>query len=140
MERAGRAGLASRKTAAGLSVVDVRAYRKALRREWHLWRAAIVALAVVLQLLGPAVLMRASAQAGQTCLGLTGKANDGPQKAQHHDTQCMHCPNASCSAPLLPTPGDIVASAAAVAIAEPIAQRANQSHAHVRPPPIGPPG
>lgn len=139
MERAGRAGLASRETAAGLSVVDVCAYRSALRRELHLWRAAIVALAVVLQLLGPAVLMRAEARAGQTCLGITGKATDGPQKAQRHDAQCMHCPNASCSTPILPTPGDIVSRTLAVAIVEPVARRTNQSHAHDRPPPIGPP-
>lgn len=112
----------------------------ALRREWHLWRAAIIALAVVLQLLGPAVLMRAEARTGQTCLGITGNTGDGSQKAQRHDTQCMHCPNASCSAPVLAAASSVAARPVRVAIAEPVPQLAAQSHPHDRPPPIGPPG
>jgi hypothetical protein len=53
-----------------------------------------MALALVVQLTAPAMLLRARAAEAASCLALSG----GSTKSSDHIQTCLHCPTARCGA------------------------------------------
>src|SRR5262249_38471140 len=109
-------------------------------REDRLLRAMVFALAVLAQLMLPALVLRAEASAGDLCVMRAGATSPAPGKADTHGQQCTHCVLHDC-APLSPPavatvalwPTQARADVCAFARAPAIAAR------RVQPPPTGPP-
>ena len=106
--------------------------------ERRVWRAVLFALAVVAQLVLPAITMRAQALAAELCVVDRGDGGD-PSKGHRHQQQCLHCRVHDCAA-LMP-PSVRVAGATRVTAAEPpiAARLAVAPLRRVQPPPTGPP-
>lgn len=107
------------------------------RSERSAWRGVLFGLAVLAQLVLPAIALRAQAVAGELCV--TRDGSDAP-KGHAHEQQCAHCRLHNCSS--LPPP---VVSVAAVARIETLAARpwiaaeAATPGRRAQPPPTGPP-
>jgi hypothetical protein len=106
--------------------------------ELRLWRAVLICVAILAQLLLPAVVLRAQALAGELCVAQTG-SDGSDQKAHAHDQQCAHCRLHNCS-PLTPPsvrevrPTEIGSAAALVSPLFP-----PRPSLRAKPPPTGPP-
>jgi hypothetical protein len=107
------------------------------RSERRAWRGVLFGLAVLAQLVLPAIVLRAQAVAGELCV--TSDASD-PSKGHTHEQQCAHCRLHNCSS--LPPPA---VSVIAVARIETPAARpwtavaAAMPGRRAQPPPTGPP-
>jgi len=104
--------------------------------ERRAWRAVVFALAVVAQLLVPAITMRAQALAAELCAVQTGDDSSGTHT---HQQQCAHCRVHDCSA--LPPPAVSHVAVQRVSAAEPAASRplVLLPRRLAQPPPTGPP-
>lgn len=107
--------------------------------ERRVWRAVVFALAVLAQLVLPAIGMRAQALAAELCVLDNGDGSD-TSKAHVHQQQCAHCRVHDCSALTPPAASEVavvrVMAAATVAAAR---QTANSPNRRAQPPPTGPP-
>jgi hypothetical protein len=112
----------------------------AAQRERHVWRALVFALAVLAQLLLPAIMLRAQAIAAGLCVTGGDGSNTGSD-IHAHDQQCAHCRLHDCS-PLAPPPSSTVAPArlAVGTIARPEPASFALRPSRTQPPPTGPPG
>jgi len=108
-------------------------------RELRAMRAVLACLAVVAQMMLPAIVLRAEAAARDLCV-TSGGNDDGPSKFHEHGKQCAHCRLSTCSPLSPPAAGSIsierthVAPAAANEAAAP-----RRPPLRAQPPPTGPP-
>jgi Protein of unknown function (DUF2946) len=108
-------------------------------KEARALRAVLLCLAVLAQLMLPAVLMRAEAIAANLCV-TSGGADSGPSKFHQHGKQCAHCRLHKCSPTSPPTATAILVERADFpppALSEAATPRGLPFRA--QPPPTGPP-
>lgn len=112
----------------------------AVTREKRVLRAILFCLAVLAQLMLPAVMMRAEAIAGSLCVTSGGGTDSGPSNFHEHGKQCAHCRLHNCS-PLSPPAANAIAVERvhfrSFAVGETAAPRLPAFRA--QPPPTGPP-
>jgi len=109
------------------------------RSEHRAWRAVLFGLAVLAQLVLPAIVLRAQAVAGELCV--TGDGSDSPSSPGHaHEQQCAHCRLHNCSSLPLPATSVVAVVRAGTQAPRPPVPAAVPSFARRgQPPPTGPP-
>lgn len=108
------------------------------RSELRAWRTVLFGLAVLAQLVLPAIVLRAQALAGELCVVSDG--SDAPSQGHAHEQQCAHCRLHNCSSP--PPPAASVVAVVRVgtqAPRPPIPAALPVSERRAQPPPTGPP-
>lgn len=105
--------------------------------ERRAWRAVMFALAVVAQLLLPAITMRAQALAADLCTIQTD--NEDSSGGHSHQQQCAHCRVHDCSALSPPAVHAVAIQRARAAEPTAAAPLALLPRRLAQPPPTGPP-
>lgn len=114
--------------------------RTTAEQESRALRAVLFALAVLAQLLLPAIVLRAEASAGELCVTRSNASGPQDSKSHAHDLQCAHCSLHHCT-PYVPPSTEALSVAPAVADAASLAISADFGAPlrRAQPPPTGPP-